>query len=491
MPEYGDRGSALPRSAGRAAERAFEYSAAVGRPTGAAQILAALERAIEAPVWLKAPAAIAAATRVSEPSAAAARAAARLVAGGGGGGSHGVGGGSVHGGGGHGTDGGDVSGGGGAGAPAPDEPPLTLVALAGAGPGAPPAHLVCECDLSELGDEERALLEEAAVFLERHRALVAQLRVSRRAAGREFIDRTSSGDVSPTEIEAWARALGLTVTGHVVAVVAQVAGAQPADLEEIASGLEDLADADGLTQLVVIRDGEFCGLLLAGGGGRDLAPFAVPGEHQTTPVRSPSPAADPQATLERFEALAGPRLERLGGALGTSSVIATDVSDAVRVLHDARRVSQLNHLTSPTTTQPAQPVAEQPLVMRLLGEHRSEMETLRSVMLDPLEAYDRRHGSELVRTLDVFLSTGGQWAVSATMLGIHVNTLRYRLSRVEKCTGRDPASMAARVDFYLALRAREEEHAAAPHGQAVPAAPALEPGPSRFLSSVDAQRGRA
>lgn len=468
MPEYGDRGSALPRSAGRAAERAAVYASAVGRPTGASEILAALERALEAPVWLKAPAAIVAASRVSEPSAAAARAAARLVAAGGG--AHGGPGGGAH------------------EAPAPDEPPLTLVALAGAGPGAPPAHLVCECDLAELGDEERALLEEAAVFLERHRALVAQLRVSRRAAGREFIERTSSGDVSPTEIEAWARALGLTVTGHVVAVVAQVAGALPADLEEIASGLEDLADADGLTQLVVIREGELCGLLLAGGSlGAELSPIFRQGDGGSTPVRQ---TPDPAATLERFEALAGPRLERLGGAIGTSSVIAADVSDAVRVLHDARRVSQLNHLTSPTAPQPAQPVAEQPLVMRLLGEHRGEMETLRSVMLDPLEAYDRRHGSELVRTLDVFLSTGGQWAVSATMLGIHVNTLRYRLSRVEKCTGRDPASMAARVDFYLALRARDEMQRADPRPAAAAPIDAEAP-PTRFLSSVDAHRRRA
>lgn len=471
MPQYGDRGSALPRSAGRAAERAAIYASAVGRPTGASEILGALERALEAPVWLKAPAAIVAASRVSEPSAAAARAAARLVSAGGGRGA---------------SD-----------APAPDEPPLTLVALAGAGPGAPPAHLVCECDLAELGDEERALLEEAAVFLERHRALVAQLRVSRRAAGREFIDRTSSGDVSPTEIEAWARALGLNVTGHVVAVVAQVAGALPADLEEIASGLEDLADADGLTQLVVIREGELCGLLLAGGAtSAELAPIFRQGDEGSMPVRPTAATPDPAATLQRFEALAGPRLERLGGAIGTSSVIATDVSDAVRVLHDARRVSQLNHLTSPTAPQPAQPVAEQPLVMRLLSEHRSEMETLRSVMLDPLEAYDRRHGSELVRTLDVFLSTGGQWAVSATMLGIHVNTLRYRLSRVEKCTGRDPASMAARVDFYLALRAREEmqraDQTSAPRSAATASGPGdAEAPPTRFLSSVDAHRRRA
>jgi DNA-binding PucR family transcriptional regulator len=46
------------------------------------------------------------------------------------------------------------------------------------------------------------------------------------------------------------------------------------------------------------------------------------------------------------------------------------------------------------------------------------------------------------------------WSVAAAKLGIHVNTLRYRLARIEKHTGRDLDSMADRADFYLALRSR-------------------------------------
>jgi DNA-binding PucR family transcriptional regulator len=36
---------------------------------------------------------------------------------------------------------------------------------------------------------------------------------------------------------------------------------------------------------------------------------------------------------------------------------------------------------------------------------------------------------------------------------VHVNTVRYRVKRVEELTGKDLSTMADRVDFFLALRA--------------------------------------
>ena len=36
-------------------------------------------------------------------------------------------------------------------------------------------------------------------------------------------------------------------------------------------------------------------------------------------------------------------------------------------------------------------------------------------------------------------------------LHIHVNTLRYRLQRIEQMTGRDLGNLDTRVDFFLAL----------------------------------------
>ncbi|YCK40705.1 PucR family transcriptional regulator [Actinomadura sp. ATCC 39365] len=73
-------------------------------------------------------------------------------------------------------------------------------------------------------------------------------------------------------------------------------------------------------------------------------------------------------------------------------------------------------------------------------------------LLSPLLAYDRRHQSGLVRTLGVFLDCSGSWHACAERLHVHVNTVRYRIRRIEELTGRDLSAMSDRVDFFLALR---------------------------------------
>ncbi|MFI6497024.1 PucR family transcriptional regulator [Nonomuraea typhae] len=74
-------------------------------------------------------------------------------------------------------------------------------------------------------------------------------------------------------------------------------------------------------------------------------------------------------------------------------------------------------------------------------------------LLGPLLDYDRSHQSDLIRTLGVFLDTAGSWHTCAERLHVHVNTVRYRIKRIEELTGRDLSTMPDRVDFYLALRA--------------------------------------
>ncbi|MEO3789729.1 helix-turn-helix domain-containing protein [Nonomuraea sp. B10E15] len=73
-------------------------------------------------------------------------------------------------------------------------------------------------------------------------------------------------------------------------------------------------------------------------------------------------------------------------------------------------------------------------------------------LLAPLLDYDRTHQSELVRTLRVYLDCAGSWNACAERLHVHVNTVRYRVRRIEELTGRDLSAMADRVDFFLALR---------------------------------------
>ncbi|MFI8180212.1 PucR family transcriptional regulator [Actinacidiphila glaucinigra] len=73
-------------------------------------------------------------------------------------------------------------------------------------------------------------------------------------------------------------------------------------------------------------------------------------------------------------------------------------------------------------------------------------------LLDPLRAYDRRHRAELIPTLEAFLECDGSWTRCANRLHLHVNTLRYRIGRIEQLTGRDLSRLEDKLDFFLALQ---------------------------------------
>jgi DNA-binding PucR family transcriptional regulator len=80
------------------------------------------------------------------------------------------------------------------------------------------------------------------------------------------------------------------------------------------------------------------------------------------------------------------------------------------------------------------------------------LRSLRERLLGPLREYDDRHNTELMTTLSAFLACDGSWAACASRLFLHVNTVRYRIGRIEELTGRDLSALADRVDFFLALR---------------------------------------
>ena len=73
-------------------------------------------------------------------------------------------------------------------------------------------------------------------------------------------------------------------------------------------------------------------------------------------------------------------------------------------------------------------------------------------LLGPLADYDARRGAELLPTLKSFLACDGSWSACASRMYIHVNTVRYRIGRIEALTGRDLSALPDRVDFFLALR---------------------------------------
>jgi sugar diacid utilization regulator len=83
-----------------------------------------------------------------------------------------------------------------------------------------------------------------------------------------------------------------------------------------------------------------------------------------------------------------------------------------------------------------------------------ELERYVNEWLGALVEHDRDHRSELVRTLGVYLDSGGNYDRTADALIIHRSTLRYRLGRIRELSGRDVADPDSRLNLHVAIRAR-------------------------------------
>lgn len=315
---------------------------------------------------------------------------------------------------------------------AEDGGPLLVVPV-GPPSARPLAHLVAGVPSVELSADDRAALDDVVGLVERQLLVMRRGRAARRPVCQEFLARAAEEGAAGTGLDAWSRALGVPMPAHVVCVVADIRGATPEEILAVADAVDEAAEQHGVARVVAAQDDEAVALLFAG-----------------------TMSAELEAIVERMGLALRPELQRLDGVMGHSSVMARSPADAIRMVHDARRVAQLNALREPepehetVTSGP-----EAPLSALLLMGNDEALGALHEVMLAPLVEYDAQHGTELVRTLDVFLTNDGQWSASAAELGVHVNTLRYRLARIEKCTGRDPAAMSNRVDYYVALRARQ------------------------------------
>lgn len=74
-------------------------------------------------------------------------------------------------------------------------------------------------------------------------------------------------------------------------------------------------------------------------------------------------------------------------------------------------------------------------------------------VLRPLVRYDEAHGTALLASLRTFLECEGSWSETARRLGVHRQTLVYRLRRVEALTGLRVDRVGDLALLWLALRA--------------------------------------
>ena len=224
-----------------------------------------------------------------------------------------------------------------------------------------------------------------------------------------------------TEVAARLRQAGAHSERPMVVAVAELRDDGPSEVA--LSLLEDVALSVGPAVVAPGRDGLLVGFL----------PFA-PGlpEH-----------------LRRAFGRLSPGLNRARLAVGISGETAVDaLAGALEEARFAQRAA--GAARAPVSVVTSDEVASHVLLLATLPDdvRRTYSHRVLGAVLD----HDRRTHADLLTTLQAFLACSCSWTRTAESLHLHVNTVRYRIERVEQLTGRDLSSLEDRVDVFLALK---------------------------------------
>jgi Purine catabolism regulatory protein-like family/PucR C-terminal helix-turn-helix domain/GGDEF-like domain len=199
-------------------------------------------------------------------------------------------------------------------------------------------------------------------------------------------------------------------------------------------------------------------LVMTGMDGAVVAPL---GERIVALVPLPEPEAGAgggeaarafAARLREAEPLLEADRGRIRLTVGISAP-ARGVTALAGALHEAEsalRLAAMRAGTDPVSVVTSDEVASHELL--LASVPGSVLQSFHDRLLGPLLAYDERHRAELLPTLREFLACSGSWNACAAKMYVHVNTVRYRIRRIEELTGRDLSSLDDQVNFFLALR---------------------------------------
>lgn len=233
---------------------------------------------------------------------------------------------------------------------------------------------------------------------------------------------------------------------------------------------DDAAVEARLRSLGLDLDGPIAAVIAGSDGtryGAELAAVLLGDLLRTVPGTPPEPVAIDIGYLVLVpvtSGLPGDRLiervrdagHRLRPLIGRGRVVmgighgATGVAALRRSLHEARHAHRVAGLSKDWFC--ASTSAELSSHLLLLASVPDDARMLfRQRLIGPLEQYDRERRSDLVATLTAFLAASGSWSRCAAAMHVHVNTLRYRIRRIEELTDHSLADLNDRVDFHLAL----------------------------------------
>ncbi|MEU0098098.1 PucR family transcriptional regulator ligand-binding domain-containing protein [Streptomyces sp. NPDC006267] len=340
--------------------------------------------------------------------------------------------------------------------------------------------LAVEADASDWPTARLDLLQGVTQLIAVERDRRDAARTVRRRLAQEVLELVQTG-AAPAEIAARLRVAapvllpGLGVAPQWQVVVARVdwsASGQAAAPGGLASGpvaqalLEEIlvdpavGGPDSADRIAVAHTGEEAIALvplptLATGPG-DAADSAAGGDAAEAGAEG-ADAPDGDPGLHADALLASVR-EPLSAGLADDGRLTLGVSAAVHSAEGLRgALEEARHARRVAAARPGRvcaaghhELASHVLLLPFVPDDVRRAFTAR--LLDPLRDYDRRHRAELIETLEAFLDCDGSWTRCAARLHLHVNTLRYRVGRIEQLTGRDLSRLEDKLDFFLALR---------------------------------------
>jgi purine catabolism regulator len=136
----------------------------------------------------------------------------------------------------------------------------------------------------------------------------------------------------------------------------------------------------------------------------------------------------------------------VGGRCENASSIAASYAQARRALEVAQRFYPAGH---------GDVVLFEDLGLYRLLFHVSDPAELRGFteqVLGALMEYDQRHNADFLRTLAVFLGNNGNLQATARELNLHVNSVTYRVQRIQAIAGLDLERSEDRLLAQVALK---------------------------------------
>ncbi|MFG2627441.1 PucR family transcriptional regulator [Streptomyces sp. NPDC048473] len=369
----------------------------------------------------------------------------------------------------------------------------SLFPIRNAGRGAVPASrdvresvlsdwlLAVEADASDWPPARLDLLQGVTQLIAVERDRRDAARTVRRRLAQEVLELVQTG-APPAEIAARLRVAapvllpGLGTAPHWQVVVARVewGGAEGSATTGTPAGGSGSAVAGGPVAQALLEeilvDPAVTGpdsadrIAVAHTGDEAVALVPLPAVTAPAPAHDSGPdAAQAEATAEEDPALHADVLlaavrEPLSAGLADDGRLTLGVSAAVHSPEGLRgALEEARHARRVAAARPGRvcaaghhELASHVLLLPFVPDDVRRAFTAR--LLDPLRDYDRRHRAELIPTLEAFLDCDGSWTRCASRLHLHVNTLRYRVGRIEQLTGRDLSRLEDKLDFFLALR---------------------------------------